>query len=236
MLHEGQPGETNYGTWHTLPEREQAQARILRDGPDACSTVELLEIMIGGRDAERIARQLLNEYQDLRTIANRSIIELALRVRGLSLKRASQIKASIELGKRLPLAAIEQKPQIRSPADAAGLLMPRLSLLEQEEVHVIMLDTRNRVLGITQVYRGSLNAASMRISELFREAIRINAAAIIVAHNHPSSDPSPSGQDIHVTREIIKAGKLLEMDTLDHIIIGGTAFTSLKERGLAFGE
>jgi DNA repair protein RadC len=126
--------------------------------------------MIGGRDAERIARQLLNEYQDIKTIATRSIIELTKRIRGLSLRRASQLKASIELGRRLPLLATETKPQIRTPADAAQLLIPRLSLLEQEEVHVVLLDTRNRVLGITAVYRGSLNAASMRVSELFREA------------------------------------------------------------------
>ena len=112
--------------------------------------------------------------------------------------------------------------------------MMDMGTLEQEEVHTMLLDTRNRVLSSSMLYRGSLNAASMRLGEIFKEAVRANAAAVIVAHNHPSGDPSPSTDDVRVTRELVKAGKLLEIDVLDHIIIAHNRFTSLKERGMGF--
>ncbi len=155
-------------------------------------------------------------------------------MRGIGPVKAIEIKAAFELGKRAALAAPEQRPQIKTPADAAQLLMLDMTALEQEEVRTMLLDTRNRVLSTAMIYRGSLNSASMRVAELFKTAIRNNAASIIVAHNHPSGDPAPSQDDIHVTKELIKAGKLLEIDVLDHIIIGHNRFVSLKERRLGF--
>lgn len=223
-----------YAEPESLPPAERPQARILRDGPAGCSTLELLQVIIGGAGAERAARCLMDRCQDLRGIARHSVHELAGMTHGLGQGKAAQIKAGFELGRRLFAVTDTPRPQIKTPADAANLLIPLLSLLDQEEVHTMQLDTRNRVMSITLLYRGSLNAASMRVGEVFKEAIRVNAAAIVIAHNHPSGDPSPSAEDIHVTKTLKEAGKLLDIELLDHIVIGGARYVSMKERGLGF--
>jgi DNA repair protein RadC len=123
---------------------------------------------------------------------------------------------------------------IASPTDAARYLTGEMSLLDQEELWVLNLSTRNTVLGTSKVYRGSVNTSLIRGAEIFRDAIRLNAPAIILAHNHPSSDPSPSQDDVTTTRSLIVAGRLLDIELVDHLIIGGQNFVSLKERGLAF--
>ncbi|RPI58568.1 MAG: DNA repair protein RadC, partial [Chloroflexi bacterium] len=161
--------------------------------------------------------------------------EELMAARGLGPAKAAQVKAALELGRRLLVESPDQRPQVRSPADAANLLMSEMSLLEQEHLRVMMLDTKNRVLGSPTVYVGSLNTSMIRVGELFREAIRSNSASVIVAHNHPSGDPTPSPEDVAVTRQIAEAGKLLDVDVLDHLIIGRQRFVSLKERGLGFG-
>lgn len=125
-----------------------------------------------------------------------------------------------------------QSPGIRSPEDAAELLFPRISHLEQEDLWVLLLDTRNTVMDMMMVYRGSVNSSQIRVGELFKAAIRKNASAIIVAHNHPSGDPNPSPDDVAVTRAIVEAGKLLDIEVLDHLVIGKGRFVSLKQRGL----
>lgn len=112
--------------------------------------------------------------------------------------------------------------------------MSEMMFLEQEHLRVILLDTRNTVLATPTIYVGSLNTSVVRIGELFRAAIKENAAAVIVAHNHPSGDPSPSPEDVHVTRQLVKAGQLLDISVLDHLVIGHQRFVSLKERGLGF--
>ncbi|MCA9869972.1 MAG: DNA repair protein RadC, partial [Anaerolineae bacterium] len=145
-----------------------------------------------------------------------------------------QIKAALELGRRLLVTAPHERPQMRSPADAANLLMAEMSLLPQEHLRTVLLDTRNRVLSIPTIYVGSLNTAQVRVGEMFREAIRANCAGMIVVHNHPSGDPTPSPEDVQVTRMIVEAGSLLNIDVLDHLIIGRQRFVSLKERGLGF--
>ena len=237
QIHEGQLPLVTYQKPIELPTHEQPHARILREGPAACSTIELLQVLIGGPDAETAARQLLDQCHDLRGVAQKSIYELAQLVHGLGESKASRLKASLELGKRLFAAANEQRLQIRTPADAAHLLMPMLSLLEQEEVHILMLDSRNRMIGSpVMIYKGQLNSANMRVCEVFREAIRHNAKSIVVSHNHPSGDPTPSSDDVFVTKELCKAGKLLDIDVLDHVVIGvtGSGWVSLKERGLGF--
>jgi DNA repair protein RadC len=217
-----------------LPLSERPQARILRDGPAVCSTLELLQVIIGGPKAERAARSLLDGCQDLRGIARHSVHELAGMAHGLGQGKAAQLKASFELGRRLFAVTETPRPQIKTPADAAQLFIALLSLLDQEEVHTMQLDTRNRVISITLLYRGSLNAASMRVAEVFREAVRVNAAAIVIAHNHPSQDPTPSAEDIQTTKTLVSASKLLDIQLLDHIIVGGARYVSMKERGLGF--
>jgi DNA repair protein RadC len=132
------------------------------------------------------------------------------------------------------VAAPHERPMVKSPADAANLLMLEMGPLEQEHLRAVILDSKNQVLKVHTIYIGSLNTAVVRVGELFREAIRINAAAVIVAHNHPSGDPTPSAEDVHVTRQIVEAGKLLGIDVLDHLVICQARWVSLKERGLGF--
>ncbi|HAY83617.1 MAG TPA: hypothetical protein DCY42_01465, partial [Chloroflexi bacterium] len=141
---------------------------------------------------------------------------------------------AIELGRRLNLEAPEERPSINSPGDAAGLVMYEMQALEKEHLRVILLDTRNHVIEIHEVYRGSLNASVVRVGEVFTPAVRRNAASILVVHNHPSGDPSPSPEDISITRSLLQAGKLLQIELLDHIIIGQGKYVSLKEKGLGF--
>jgi DNA repair protein RadC len=129
---------------------------------------------------------------------------------------------------------VGERPTINSPADAAALVQYEMCLLEQEYLKVMLLDTRNHVLDIIEVYHGSVNSSQVRVGEVFKPALQRLAPAIIACHNHPSGDPTPSPDDVAVTRAIVQAGKLLSVDVLDHLVIGGGRFVSLKERGLGF--
>jgi DNA repair protein RadC len=155
-------------------------------------------------------------------------------VDGLGPAGAARIKAALECGRRLNLSTREDRPKVRSPSDLAVILLPEMSHLQQEHFLVVCLDTRNNVLHKQTLYVGSLNATHIRVAEVFREAIKHNAAAIIVAHNHPSGDPSPSPEDVEVTRQIRQAGELLSIELLDHLVIGDQRFVSLRERALGF--
>jgi DNA repair protein RadC len=127
-----------------------------------------------------------------------------------------------------------ERPQINQPRDAADLLAPFMASLEHEEMWVVLLDTRNRVKSLVRLYQGTVNFTSVRTGEVFRQAVADNAAAIIVAHNHPSGDPTPSPDDVGVTHSIIQAGKLLDIEVIDHLVVCSGIFVSLKERGLGF--
>jgi DNA repair protein RadC len=188
--------------------------------------------VLGTAEAPGLAEDLLARFNTLHQLARARKTQL-MRVHGIGEAQAGRLVAVLELCRRLQAPAADDRPRITSPADAANLLMPRLRDLEQEELHVVLLDTRNRVLDVRAVYRGSLNTSMVRIAEIFRPAIEAPAAALVVAHNHPSMDPSPSPEDVNVTRQIVQAGKLLDIDCLDHLIIGHT-YTSMKERGLGF--
>lgn len=216
-----------------LPLREQPANRVLADSR-ACNNVELLAALIGGpRQIER-ATALLTRFQTVPEIVSASVAEIAA-VKGIRPTTAARLKAALELGVRATHDSPE-RVQVSSPADAATVLRPCFLGKEQESLFVLMLDTRNRVIALpVEVYRGSLNTTMIRIGELFREAIRRNAASIVVAHNHPSGDPSPSPDDVAVTRMVVEAGKLLDIALHDHLILGsGSRFVSLKERGLGF--
>jgi DNA repair protein RadC len=220
-----------------LPQAERPRERLVYYGAGALSTAELLAIVLrvgtGGESAVHLAERLLATFEGLPGLAQATVDELC-QARGLGEAKATQLKAALELGRRLLVAAPHDRPQVRSPADAANLLMAEMSLLAQEHLRTVLLDTRNRVLRTHTVYIGSLNTASVRVGEVFREAIRANCAALIVVHNHPSGDPTPSPEDVQVTRLIVEAGALLQIDVLDHLIIGRQRFVSLKERGLGF--
>lgn len=218
-----------------LPLRERPAYRIHHVGPTACSTLELLAAVIGGDRQIEVAQVLLARYGSLAEIARAGPHELA-QVDGLGPARAAGLKAALVLGRRAVLEEPQERPQIKSPADAAAVLMARMGpgLLEQEEFWVLFLDTRHRVLHACCLYRGSLNQTQVRAGEVFREAVRRNCAAVIVAHNHPSGDPSPSPEDVAITRDIEAAGRLLGIECLDHLVLGHQRWISLRERGLGF--
>lgn len=216
---------------------DRPRERLILVGERSLSVSELLAIVIrtgvGGENVIRLAERTLAHFGGLPGIARASIKELT-QVKGIGPAKAVEIKASLELGRRLIATTPQERPTVTSPADAANLLMTEMSLLEQEHLRLVLLDTRNHVLSMPTIYIGSLNTSVVRVGELFRAAIKENAAALIVVHNHPSGDPSPSPEDVQVTGQIVSAGKLLDVDVLDHIIIGRQRFVSLKERGLGF--
>lgn len=220
-----------------LHESDRPRERLAALGPQALTNAELIAILlrvgVQGENAVDVGQRLLQKFGGLRGLHRAPFQEL-MEQRGMGEAKASQIKAAIELGRRLALEAPEEKLAINSPADAAALVQYEMSTLEQEHLRVILLDRRNRVLAIVEVYKGSVNSSQVRVGELFKQAIRENASALIVTHNHPSGDPTPSPDDVAVTRAIAQAGKLLDIDVLDHLVIGQGKWVSLKEKGLGF--
>ena len=220
-----------------LPGSERPRERLLANGPGALSPAELIAIILGtGRRGETVtdlARNLLVEFGGLLGLARASLAELRQR-KGLGEAKAAQLKAALELARRLALEHPEERAQVRSPQDVYNLLQVDMGALEQEQLRVVLLDTKSRVLGIRTVYVGSANAAAIRVGEVFREAIRENATSLIVVHNHPSGDPAPSPEDVKVTEALLEGGRLLDVDVLDHVVIGQQRYVSLRERGLAF--
>ncbi|MFN3742689.1 MAG: RadC family protein [Anaerolineales bacterium] len=220
-----------------LHESERPRERLKSLGAQALSNAELLAILLRtglpGENVVQLGQRLLQTFGGLSGLHRVSFDELCAQ-HGVGEAKAAQIKAAIELGRRLTLEGSEARPTISSPAEAAALISYEMSALEQEHLRVLLLDTRNHLLEIREIYRGSVNLAQVRVAEVFRDAIRRNATAVILAHNHPSGDPTPSPEDIALTRILVQAGKLLNIEVLDHLIIAGGRFISLKERGVGF--
>lgn len=220
-----------------LPPAALPRERLVSHGPAALTDAELLAILlrvgVEGTNVLQLAQELLVEYHGWSGLLRADYAELC-RKRGLGAAKAATLKAALEIGRRLLLAGGEERLQIRSPTDAADLLMLEMGHLDQEHLRTVLLDTKNRVQHVSTIYIGSVNSAMIRIGEVFKEAIRRNSTALIVAHNHPSGDPTPSPEDILVTRQIVEAGKLLDVDVLDHLVIGRGRWVSMRERGLGF--
>ncbi len=216
---------------------ERPRERLAHHGPQALSNAELLAILlrvgVSGENAVQVGLRLLRTFGGLTGLYQAPFDEVCAQ-RGVGPAKAAQLKAAIEIGYRLKLENPNERTSIHSPEDAAALVRYEMSAFEQEHLRVILLDTRNRVLDIVEVYQGSLNSSQVRIGELFKAAIRRNAAAIILVHNHPSGDPAPSPDDIAITRAVIQSGKLLDIEVLDHLVIGHGGYVSLKEGGLGF--
>jgi len=221
-----------------LKSDERPRERLARLGPQALSSAELLGILlrvgIRGENAVQLGQRLLQKFDGIFGLHRATFVELRGQ-KGIGAAKAAQIKAALELGYRLSLENLAERPSIHSPADAAALVQYQMSALPQENLWVINLDTRNRVIFIEKLYAGSLNSSMVRVGELFKPAIQRNAAAIILVHNHPSGDPNPSPEDINLTRTAVQAGTLLDLQVLDHLIIGQGRFVSMKEKGLGFG-
>lgn len=227
--------------WHptvkSLPREERPRERLIEHGATELSTAELLAIVlrggVPGLPVTQLAADLLAKYRGLAGIQRAPISELC-EERGLGTAKAAQLKAALELGRRYHVYRSEDRPTVRSPRDIANLLMMEMGTLEHEQFRVVLLDTKNHVLAIRKLYDGSLNSSSVRVGEVFREAVRQNALAVVAVHNHPSGDPVPSAEDVRVTEALIQGGKMLDIELLDHVIVTHNDFVSLKERGLAF--
>jgi DNA repair protein RadC len=215
-----------------LPLKEQPAYRVSVNA-ETCNLAELLAVIIGGKEQIETAERMLARFGSAHKLSLAHVNEIAA-IKGVGAATALRLKAALALGRKL-LEPQEDHPFIRSPADAAAILMPRLVHLPQEHLLTLVLDTRNRVVDTVEVYHGSLNSASVRVGEIYKAAIQQNAAAIVVGHNHPSGDPDPSPEDVAVTRAIVQAGKLMDIQCLDHLVIGqGERWVSLKEKGLGF--
>ncbi len=215
------------------PANEQALARLERCGPSGLSVAELLQVFLDSRSDPLLPLRLLQHWGTLSELAHASPLDL-LTIDGMSRMRLARLRAALELGRRMLTEPLQERPLVRSPADAAQLLMAEMSGVQQEQMRVLLLNTKNHIMGHSLVYQGSVHTTVVRVSELFRDAVRQNCSAIIVAHSHPSGDPTPSPEDVAVTKEIVHSGKLLDIAVLDHLVIGVNRWISLKERGLGF--
>lgn len=154
---------------------------------------------------------------------------------GLTRHQARRLRDALDLATSLLVEPPQERPQVTTPRDAARLVLPEMGLLEQEQMRLLLLDTKHRLIAAITLYAGTVSECHVRVAEVFREAVRRNATALILAHNHPSGSVDPSPEDVRVTREIVQAGRLLDVEVLDHLIIGQDNFTSLHERGLGWG-
>lgn len=220
-----------------LPASERPRERLERRGAAGLSAPELMALVWGsgtrGRSAQALAEEVLSRHEGLAGLAGAATAELC-DVPGIGPARAAQLAAAFELGRRAVVDWPSGRWTIRAPRDLADRLVPEMGRLDREELRVVLLSARNTVLAVQRVYQGSVSAALVRVGELFRDAVRRHAAGIIVVHNHPSGDPTPSPEDLHLTAETVAAGRLLDVPVLDHLVIGHDAFVSLRDRGITF--
>jgi DNA repair protein RadC len=218
-----------------IPQSERPRERMLQQGAQALSSAELLAILLRtgtvAESAVRLAERILRESGSLRSLTDMRLEQLTS-IKGVGPAKALQIQAGIELGRRLARTSNEERPVIRSPHDAADLLMEELRFLNKEHFVCLFLNTKNHVIGQETISVGSLNATVVHPREVFRPAIQRSSASIICAHNHPSGDPTPSTEDIELTSRLAEAGAIVGIELLDHLIIGDRKFISLKEKGL----
>lgn len=217
-----------------IPVGGRPRPTLERLGADAAGDEELLGIVLGDRVAiPRVARRLLDRFGSLSAVAQAAPLEL--QVAGLSRAAALRVSACVEVGRRVARAWPADPWLIRTPTDVAEPLVDAMGALEREELRVLLLDTKNVVIAERTVYRGNLAGSSVRVGEVYRDAVRACAAAVIVAHNHPSGDPNPSGEDLRITGELAEAGRLLDIELLDHLVIGRGRWASLRALG-ALGQ
>ena len=220
-----------------LPVGERPRERLARRGPGGLSAAELIALVWSagrpGASALDLAAETLSRYDGLDGLARAAAAEMQV-IAGVGPVRASQLAAAFELGRRSLTEWPSGRWSIRSPRDLADRLVLQMGRLEQEELRVVLLNSKNVVLSIPTVYRGNVSSALVRVGELFRDAVRQHAAGLIVVHNHPSGDPQPSPDDLHLTAETVAAGRLLDVPVLDHLIVGHDAYVSLRDRGIPF--
>ena len=220
-----------------LPMAERPRERLFLRGAGGLSAAELIALLWGwgsrGRSAVDLATEALARHEGLTGLAQATDAELE-ELPGVGAAKAAQLTAAFELGRRLMADWPVARWSIRSPRDVADRLILQMGRLEREELRVVLVNTKNVVLRIVTVYQGNVSSSLVRVGELFRDAVRVNATGLILVHNHPSGDPTPSPGDLHLTAEALAAGRLLDIDLLDHLVIGHDAWVSLRDRGVSF--
>lgn len=215
-----------------LDAQERPRERLEMVGAHSLSKAELLAILlrvgVQGENAVQMEQRLLNDMGGLLGLQRASFTELKNQY-GMGAAKAAQIKAALELGRRFHTLDFDERPAIHEPQDVFEMVRDEMSPLLQEHLWVLLLTIRNQVIHTEKLYKGSLNASTVRVAEVFKPAIQHNAAGVILVHNHPSGDPSPSPEDVILTRAVVQAGSLLDIKVLDHIIVGHGKFTSLKK-------
>jgi DNA repair protein RadC len=220
-----------------LPAAERPRERLALRGPGGLSAAELIAVVwgtgSGGRTAVDLAEEALARHASVGALARASDVELAA-IPGIGAAKAARLAAAFELGRRSMADWPAGRWTIRSPRDVADRLVVEMGRLEREELRVVALNAKNVVQRVSTAYVGNVSASLVRVGELFRDAVRLDASGIVLVHNHPSGDPTPSPDDLHLTAEAIAAGRLLDIDVLDHVVIGHDAWVSLRDRGVTF--
>lgn len=216
---------------------ESLRVQANREGIGSLQNIELLALILHngnvGEDVMALAEYVVQHFGSLEGLAQASLDELT-QISGIGPGLATRLQAALMLGQRISLFQAEDHPVIRRPSDVVRLIERHLTTLPQEQLIVVLLDTQNRVTSLETVYIGSLNTTVVRVAEIFRPAILQNSAGLILAHNHPSGDATPSDDDVKLTQDAVAAGKLLDIAILDHLVIGRGEWVSMRERGLGF--
>ncbi len=213
-----------------LPTKERPVTRV-RENPEGVSLAELLAVLISGANQVEVAHDIITRFGDrLSEVLPEELAE----VPGVGPVVAARIHAALELGRRMNVQNAYERFSVRCPSDAANIAIPLLGHKDREHFLVIYLNTRHHVMEHEVLYKGTLDTSPIRTAEVFRGAIRRNCAAIMIAHNHPSGDPTPSPQDVALTQHLVEAGELMEIKLLDHIVVGGNRYVSMRERLLGF--
>jgi DNA repair protein RadC len=226
--------ETSF-TIHDLPAEERPRERLRKLGPDALSSVELLALIIGrgipGRSVLTIAHELLKQFKSVKGVSEATIEELSA-VKGIGAAKAAQLKAAFELGRRQDLYDEPVTFEITTPRAVVKAIRASIQDKAKEHFKLLLLNTRNRIIGIAAISTGTANASLVHPREVFKAAIAHGAASVVLAHNHPSGNPEPSDDDVSLTRRLVEAGRLLGIEVLDHIIVTHKDSISFKEKGL----
>jgi DNA repair protein RadC len=221
-----------HATVREMPSNERPRERLQHFGPQALALAELLAIILRtgsrGDNALELANKLLSKYGGLPGLVRADFRELCAE-HGMGEAKSAQVKAALEIGRRLALVQVDTRYKISTPADAANLVMLDMAYLDTEQMRILLLDSKGQLVEKANLYQGTANSAVLRAAEVFRPAVIRNCPGLILCHNHPSGDPAPSPEDIEATRQLVEAGRILDIELVDHLIIGHQRFVSLKE-------
>ncbi|NTW06170.1 MAG: DNA repair protein RadC [Peptococcaceae bacterium] len=218
-----------------MPKEQRPRERLMREGPGVLSDVELLAIILrtgsSDKSAMVLSTEVISHFSGLKNLVQAEVEELSM-IKGMGPAKSSQLKAALEIGIRLAGKSEDPQPAINRPQDAAAMVMEEMRHLDREHFCALLLNTKNKVLAKKTISIGTLNASVVHPRELFKTAIKKSASSIILIHNHPSGDPTPSREDIEVTQRLKNAGAIVGIEVLDHIIIGDNNFVSFKDKGM----